>query len=214
MIGLTSTPVVAVILAAGMSRRMGAQNKLLLTIEGQPMVRHVVLAALASRCHKVLVVVGHEAECVRQVLCDLPVEFVLNPAFAEGIGASVRAGAQAVSRQQAVLFCLADMPGVSARVIDRLVEAFETNRGFMGFAPVFNGKRGNPVLWVPGCVSRLREAAGDEGAWGLLRQYRDRVMAVEVTSEWVMVDLDTPDDFWRVYNRRTSNPAHRLSRLS
>lgn len=205
MNGLPNTPVVAVVLAAGMSRRMGAQNKLLLAIEGQPMVRHVVLAALASRCQKVLVVVGHEAGYVRQVLSDLPVEFVFNEAFAEGIGASVRAGAQAVSSQQAVLYCLADMPGVTAGVIDQLVDAFHAYPDFMGFVPAFNGKRGNPVLWAPGCVRQLRESAGDEGARGLLHQHRDRVMAVAVASEWVMVDLDTPQDYRRVYNRPTSH---------
>lgn len=200
---LPNTPVVAVVLAAGMSRRMGGQNKLLLTIEGEPMVRQVVLAALASRCQKVLVVVGHEAGRVRQALGDLPVEFVFNEAFPEGIGASVRAGAQAVSSQQAVLYCLADMPGVSAGVIDQLVDAFHACPDFMGFVPVFNGKRGNPVLWAPGCVLQLRKAAGDEGARRLLHQYRDRVMAVTVASEGVMVDLDTPQDYRRVYNRRT-----------
>ena len=167
------------------------------------MVRHVVLAALASRCQKVLVVVGHEAGYVRQVLSDLAVEFVFNEAFAEGIGASVRAGAQAVSSQQAVLYCLADMPGVTAGVIDQLVDAFHAYPDFMGFVPAFNGKRGNPVLWAPGCVLQLRKAAGDEGARRLLHQYRDRVMAVTVASEGVMVDLDTPQDYRRVYNRRT-----------
>lgn len=107
--------VVAVVLAAGLSRRMGASNKLLLPVAGQAMVRHVVQAALASRCGKVLVVIGHEAGNVRQALSGLPVEFVLNKDYREGIGSSVRAGASAVSDRQAVIFawqtCPASRPG-------------------------------------------------------------------------------------------------------
>ncbi|MCB1652662.1 MAG: DUF1993 family protein [Pseudomonadales bacterium] len=196
--------VVAVVLAAGLSRRMGASNKLLLPVAGQAMVRHVVQAALASRCGKVLVVIGHEAGNVRQALSGLPVEFVLNQDYREGIGSSVRAGASAVSDRQAVIFCLADMPGVTAGVIDQLVDALHGNPGVMGCQASYQGKRGNPVLWASECLPQLRDCGGDEGARPLLRQYREQVIALETCSEWVMVDLDTPEDYRRVYNRPTS----------
>ena len=204
-VDMEQTEVVAVVLAAGLSRRMGPDNKLLLPVAEQPMVRHVVQAALASRCAKVLVVIGHEAADVRWALSGLAVEYVLNQDFMEGIGSSVRVGARALSDRQAVIFCLGDMPGVTSGVIDQLIDAMQANPGVVGFQASYEGKRGNPVLWTPECLPGLRACAGDEGARPLLRQYRERVMAVETASQWVRVDLDTPEDYWRVYNRRTSN---------
>src|SRR5690606_16692752 len=81
-------PVAAAILAAGLSRRMGARNKLLQEVDGAPMVRKVVEHALASRCDRVLVVLGHQAREVRQALSGLRVEFTDNAGYQEGLAAS------------------------------------------------------------------------------------------------------------------------------
>nr|CAE47360.1 putative mobA protein [Pseudomonas putida] len=188
----------AVILAAGQSRRMGAVNKLLLPLAGEPLVRHIVLAALSSRCHRVLVVLGHEAQEVRQALSDLPVEFVMNDAYAEGIGSSVRLGANAVDKRDGVVFCLGDMPEVTAGVIDKLIDAYEAEPRLLGFQACHGHKRGNPVLWSPACLPLLRLCSGDEGAKGLVRQYGEAVMPVDVGVASVTEDMDTPEDYNRL----------------
>lgn len=119
-----SKPVCAAVLAAGLSRRMGALNKLVQEIDGVPMVRRVVEHVLASRCERVAVVVGHEADDVRGALSGLPVEFVDNPEYEEGLAASVRAAARACSPGEALLICLGDMPQVPVAVMDQLIEAY------------------------------------------------------------------------------------------
>lgn len=209
---MVTRPVVAVVLAGGLSRRMGAANKLLLPVAGQPMVRHAVLMALQSTCQRVVVVLGHEAGRVRQALLDLPVTYVVNPAFSEGLGASVRAGALAVDPGEAVVFCLADMPGLDAAVVDHLIRAYRANPGFMGFQASVDSQRGNPVLWSPGSVAPLQALSGDQGARPLLRRYPARILPVEVGCKEVTVDVDTPQDYWHVYNRRSFFPPTELSR--
>lgn len=191
----------AVILAAGLSRRMGGTNKLLLPLAGEPLIRRIVAAALSSRCNRVLVVLGHEAEVVRQALADLPVEFVMNDAYAEGIGSSVRLGAKAVDKRDGVVFCLGDMPNVSADVIDRLIKAYEMEPRLLGFQACHGHKRGNPVLWSPACLPMLRLCVGDEGARGLLQQYGEAVLAVDVGVASVIEDMDTPEEFARLAGR-------------
>src|SRR5690606_1923767 len=89
--GGRSMPVAVAVLAAGLSRRMGALNKLVQEIDGVPMVRRVARHALASRADRVFVVVGHEADAVRKALSGLAVGFVDNPDYREGLAASVRA---------------------------------------------------------------------------------------------------------------------------
>ncbi|MBA6420983.1 NTP transferase domain-containing protein [Pseudomonas sp. 5Ae-yellow] len=192
------SPVSAVILAAGQSRRMGAANKLLLPWVGEPLVRHIVRAALSSRCHRVVVVLGHEGRKVRQALADLPVEFTMNDAYAEGIGSSVRVGANTVDKRDGVVFCLGDMPKITAGMIDRLIAAYETEPHFLGFQACHGRKRGNPVLWSPACLPLLRLCSGDEGAKGLLQQYGEAVMLVDVGAASVIEDMDTSEDYDRL----------------
>lgn len=120
-----SRPVVAAILAAGLSRRMGAVNKLVQEIDGVPMVRQVAQQVLASRCSRVIVVLGHEAGAVREAFSGLDVEFVTNNDYHEGLAASVRIAARAARDGEALLICLGDMPSVSELVINQLIDAYQ-----------------------------------------------------------------------------------------
>src|SRR5690606_12472060 len=144
-----SLPVAVAILAAGPSRRMGALNKLVLEVGGQPMVRRVALQALAAGGDRVFVVLGHEADKVRGALSGLPVGFVDNPGYREGLAASVRAAAQAVQPGEALMICLGDMPQVSTQICDQLIGAYRRHPAAAAYQPEFEGRRGNPVLWAP-----------------------------------------------------------------
>lgn len=191
--------VTAVVVAAGLSRRMGDQNKLLLPYRGLPMIRQAVLQALASQVSDVVAVLGHDAESVRQALAGLPVRLVYNDAFDEGLGASVRAGAQSVADGHAALVCLGDMPKVTAAVLDQLILAYQGIRVQDANRPVilqagFQGKRGNPVLWSPGFLSNLRALHGDEGARRLIQDYAGYHVCVETGEPGVLIDVDTPHD--------------------
>lgn len=185
-------PVVAAVLAAGLSRRMGVQNKLLQEIDGAPMVRRVVEQALASRSDRIIVVVGHQAEKLRAALSGLDVSFIVNAEYEEGLAASVRAAAAATQQGEALLVCLGDMPRVSVDVFDQLILAYRTQPGMVAYQPVFEGKRGNPVLWAPTAVPQLADLRGDEGARSLLREHGHKVCQVSVQSDGILMDIDTP----------------------
>src|SRR5271168_3545809 len=116
--------IAALVLAAGRSSRMGGPNKLLAEIGGRPLVRIVAEAALGSRARPVIVVTGHQRERVEAALAGLPLEFVHNANFADGLGTSLKAGIGALPAQSdGVVVCLGDMPQVDAPIIDRLVGA-------------------------------------------------------------------------------------------
>lgn len=174
---------------------MGDDNKLLLPFGEVPIVRKVAQAVVGSRCNRVVVVVGHEAERVQEALSGLPLEFVVNPEFREGIAASVRAAAGAVdSDAEAIVFCLGDMPLVSTEVIDRLIAAFDPSLGLAAWQAASQGRQGNPVLWSAKYIEELRTLHGDEGARSLLRKHANLVATVQVDSSGVLTDIDTPDD--------------------
>jgi molybdenum cofactor cytidylyltransferase len=187
------TSVAAVILAAGQSRRMGGPNKLLATIGGVTLARRAVEAAKRSRASSVVVVTGHQAEAVSAAVAGTEVEIVHNPDYAEGLSTSLRRGISAIpANADAAVICLADMPGITRDVIDRLIEAFRPEEGARIVVPTSDGKRGNPVLWSRAFFEALCAIQGDVGARHLIGENPDCVVEVEIGPA-VTLDLDTPE---------------------
>jgi len=184
----------ALVLAAGQSRRMGPVNKLLADVGGMPMVRHVVSAVVGSRARPIVVVIGHEADRVRAALAGLPVTFIDNPDYAEGLSTSLRRGLTALPESaQGALVCLGDMPLVESKQLDRLIAAFDPAAGRAICVPVWHGKRGNPVLWARRFFAEMQAVAGDVGARHLIGEHDDSVFEVEMESDAVLIDIDSPD---------------------
>jgi molybdenum cofactor cytidylyltransferase len=184
----------ALVLAAGRSTRMGGSNKLLAEIAGLPLVRIAAEQALASRARPVIVVTGHQRERVEAALAGLDVTFVHNPDYAEGMSTSVKAGIAAVPADaDGAIVCLGDMPQVDATLIDRLLAAFDPEKGALAVVPTMDGKRGNPVVWSRRFFPELAELGGDVGARHLIASYPEAVAEVAVAGRGALVDVDTPD---------------------
>ena len=186
--------VAALVLAAGRSTRMGGPNKLLAEVAGRPMVRIAVESALASKAKSVTVVTGHQRDQVEAALKDLPVKFVNNPDFAEGLSTSVKAGIGAAPKDaDGVIVVLGDMPQVDSALLDKLIDAFDPEHGALVVMPTIDGKRGNPVLWSRRFFSELMTLDGDVGARHLIASYPEAVVEVPVTGQGAFADVDTPE---------------------
>jgi molybdenum cofactor cytidylyltransferase len=189
--------IAALLLAAGQSRRMGVVNKLLVEIDGVPMVRRVAEAMRRSQAAPLVVVLGHEADRVRAALAGLGggVTIVENPDYAAGLSTSLRRGLAALPADvDGAVVCLGDMPRVAPRTIDRLLAAFNPAEGRAICVPTRNGKRGNPVLWARRFFPEMQEIAGDVGARHLIGAYPEAVAEIEMDEDdGVLIDIDTPE---------------------
>ncbi|MEM8687927.1 MAG: molybdopterin-binding/glycosyltransferase family 2 protein [Pseudomonadota bacterium] len=195
-VGRRSAKIAAVILAAGRSTRMGPENKLLKPIDGEALVARTVRQLTASGANPTLVVTGHEDGDVRQALVDADVVFIHNPAYRDGLSASLKAGIAAVPGDaDGALVALGDMPNVGPQVVDKLISAFNPAEGRSICVPLYKGKRGNPVLWGAEFFGAIKELSGDIGAKHLLADYPEAVCEVEVDDKAVLLDLDTPEAF-------------------
>ncbi len=188
-----------IVLAAGRSTRMGPRNKLTEDVGGEPMLRRVVQATLASRARPVLVVTGHQQAEVSAALAGLDVTFTHNPLFVDGLASSLVAGVAALpTGVEGVIVALGDMPGVRAEHFDRLIAAFAPQEGRAICIATHGGKRGNPVLLSASLFQDLLALTGDSGARQILGSHQDLVTEVEMGSEAVLVDVDTPEALARV----------------
>lgn len=186
--------IAALVLAAGQSRRMGRNNKLLAEIDGIAMVRRTAENILQSRARPVIAVTGHERERTEATLDGLDLSFAHNTAYADGLSTSMKAGIAALDEDvDGILVCLGDMPRVSPETVDKLISAFDPLEGRAICVPTWRGKRGNPVLWARRFFEEMMDVSGDVGARHLIGTHGELVVEVEMKDDGVMIDVDTPD---------------------
>ncbi len=195
------TRVGAIVLAAGQSSRFRAAGgpdptKLVAKLDGKPIVRRVVEAALATKARPVVVVTGYARDSVEAAVADLDVGVAFNPEFASGLASSLNAGLAAMPRDVAgALVLLGDMPWIEPRLADALIDAFLAREGALAAVPLREGRRGNPVLLSRGLFEAATRLTGDEGARGLIGALgAHELVEVEAPDTGVTFDIDTLED--------------------
>ena len=202
----THAPNIAIlILAAGASQRMGEQHKLLLEIEGIPLVRRAVNAALASNARSVTLITGKCREEISAHFDPPPARLNLlhNPDYATGMASSLTLGIRHLPADvDAVVVMLADMPYVNAAHLDRLMAAHAAAaaQGTQAaqaaiIVPTHAGQRGNPLLWPRRFFPQMLTLSGDQGARTLLQRHAAAIVNVEFDTPAILQDVDTPEDF-------------------
>ena len=187
----TAPRIAAIVLAAGRSTRMAPANKLLADWNGVSIVRRVAETALASDARPVLAVTGHQAKEITATLGGLAVTIVANPDYAAGLATSLKTGIGALPEGcDGALIVLGDMPKLTAQHLNVLISAFTPDTIIV---PTNAGKRGNPVLWPAVYFPELLQLQGDTGARQLLDVHRTHVREVDVGSDAIFLDIDTPD---------------------
>jgi molybdenum cofactor cytidylyltransferase len=186
--------VASIILAAGRSSRMGEQHKLLAQVGGASLVARVVDAALTSNLVSTSVVVGHRAHDLEHALFAKDVVFVNSPNYARGLAESLKAGLASLPPGiDAVMILLADMPFVTGEHINALVDAFDRTQRRKIVVPVWESRRGNPVIWPVRYIPKMMRLVGDEGARSILHACAaSDVISVTMPSDAVVIDVDTP----------------------
>lgn len=188
--------IASVILAAGLSRRMGPQNKLLQSFDGRPLAWWAAQAAQQAGLGPVIIVTGHQRESVIAVLPSGPLTLAHNADFQQGMASSLACGIAAVPEEAAGAFILlADMPLIRSDHLRRMADAFRQAEGTSVIVPIHDGKRGNPVLFPKMLFPDLRGLTGDRGGKSVIAAHGDMIQEIDLADNAIWRDVDTPADF-------------------
>jgi molybdenum cofactor cytidylyltransferase len=186
--------ITGIILASGLSRRMGS-DKLLLPVDSMPLVERVMQAADASVLDDIVLVYHNPAVCA--LAGRYRVRPVYNPDADQGQSASIRAGVGAAPPDsQAYMFLTADQPFMTAGIIDSLIAAWRTNPNNI-IVPVYNGRRGSPVIFPAALKPALLALTGDTGGRAVMNQMPDLIRCISMPDPDTGIDIDTPADYAR-----------------
>lgn len=191
----------AIILAAGLSTRMGRPKPLLPLANGDTFVTRIVRSFLDSGVDDVVVVLGHEADAVaaRLIESGVPARFVVNDAYRTGQLSSVLRGLNAIDRPgvRAMLMTLVDVPLVSPSTIRAVVDRYHATHAPI-VRPVRGNEHGHPVLVDRSLFSMLRSADPTAGAKPLIRAHVSTAGDVSVIDDGAFLDIDTPEIYEHV----------------
>lgn len=183
------------VLAAGQSRRMGAQNKLLLPVGGIPMIRHMVWRYSAVTDGDLLVATGHDAGAVTNALQGTAAKIVFNPGYTQGQQYSVARGLRTLAPADVLMIALGDMPLLSVSDLRALIVAHGVADSTKISIPVREGQRGNPILVPADLWPRLLEGPNGPGCRGFTRKHPDHVQHLTFSANGFFTDVDTPEAF-------------------
>ncbi len=189
--------IIAVVPAAGQSRRMGVQKQLL-PFAGTTVIGRIVDELRQSSIDEVCVVVGHQADRLRQALGARPVRIVANPDYERtDMIASIRCGLAAMPAAcRAVLVALSDQPAITAELVDTMIDCFSTGgRGIV--VPVHAGRRGHPLLVDGRYRSEILSGYDRVGLRGLLAAHAGDVFELPVSTSAVLSEMNYPEDYQR-----------------
>src|SRR5215472_1199334 len=200
------TRVAAIVLAAGMSRRMGTPKQLL-RLGGKSLLERTLNNVRGSGVDEIVLVLGASADEVRRHLATDGLRVVVNPDFQQGMGTSLRMGLAAVSASiQGALIVLADQPFVCSSTLDEMI-AYRHKHAPQILIPVFRGFRGNPVLLDRSVFPELMNLTGDIGCRAIFGSHLQSIHKLAVDDVGILLDIDNAED-WERFSSLGDPPSH------
>ena len=190
-----------ILLAAGQSKRMKNENKLVKKIYGKPLIKHTLKNILNSKVDEILIIAGYQKKILKKIIYkNKKIKLINNPNFKTGIASSIKLGLKKLSKKNNGFFIsLGDMPFVSKSIYNKLIMAKKNHPKKNIFIPCYKKKQGNPILFSKKMISEIKKIKGDKGAKKILFKNKNQIFKVNFKSRSIILDFNTRDSFDRLY---------------
>ena len=186
----------AIVLAAGQSKRMGGDNKLIKKYNKKYLINHIIGTLIKSKVNKIIVVLGFQKSKVRKITVkNKKINFVFNKNYKSGMAGSIKAGLKRISKRSiGFLIVQADMPLISKKIINSLCYAIENNNKEI-VVPIYKRNMGNPIGFKSSMIKILNKTKGDSGAKKMIKRNKKKLSLIKVNSKSIFKDFNTQGDF-------------------
>ena len=186
----------SILLAAGQSKRMQGENKLLKKYKKKYLINHILKSLIKSKVNKIIIVLGYENKKIKKIaLKSKKIIFVVNSQYLKGISTSIKSGLKKISKKNiGFLIAHADMPLISKTILNALCSALK-NKNEEIFVPVYKKRIGNPLAFKYSMIKSLKRIKGDRGAKKLIRSNKSKIKLMKMKSKSILIDFDQLMDF-------------------
>jgi len=186
----------AIVLAAGQSKRMGGDNKLIKKYNKKYLINHIIGTLIKSKVNKIIVVLGFQKIKVRKITVkNKKINFVFNKNYKSGMASSIKTGLKRILKKNiGFLVVQADMPLISKKIINSLCYAIENNNKEI-VVPIYKRNIGNPIGFKSSMIKILNKTKGDSGAKKMIKRNKKKLSLIKVNSKSIFKDFNTQGDF-------------------
>ena len=186
----------AIVLAAGQSRRMGSDNKLIKKYNKKYLINHIIDTLIKSKVNKIIVVLGFQKSKVRKTTVkNKKINFVFNKNYKSGMASSIKTGLKRISKRSiGFLIVQADMPLISKKIVNTLCYAVRNSNKEI-VAPIYKRKMGNPIGFKRSMTRILNKTSGDSGAKKIILRNKKKLGLIKINSKSIFKDFNTKRDF-------------------
>ena len=185
-----------IVLAAGQSKRMNGDNKLIKKYNKKYLINHIIGSLIKSKVNKIIVVLGFQKSKVRKITVkNKKINFVFNKNYKSGMASSIKTGLKEISKRSiGFLIVQADMPLISKKIINSLCYAIrKKNKEIV--APIYKRNIGNPIGFKSSMIKILNKTKGDSGAKKMIKRNKKKLSLIKVNSKSIFKDFNTKRDF-------------------
>ena len=187
----------AIVLAAGLSKRMELGNKLLLEKNKITIIENTIRKVKASKVDEIIVVLGKDSAIFKKKINDKTIVYVTNKDYSKGISTSIKKGLEKVNKKSiAAIICLGDMHSIKTVTYNKIIDKFYNSKN-QNIIPYFKSMQGNPVLFNKVYFEKLKEIKGDKGAKFLIKKYSKDFLKLQVTDQYILKDIDNAAQYYR-----------------
>ena len=186
----------AILLAAGQSKRMNGDNKLIKKYNKKYLINHIIGSLIKSKVNKIIVVLGFQSSKVKKIIIkNKKINFVFNKNYKSGMSSSIKTGLKRISKKSiGFLIVQADMPLISKKIVDTLCYAVRNGNKEI-VAPIYKRKMGNPIGFKRSMTRILNKTSEDSGAKKIILKNKKKLGLIKVNSKSIFKDFNTKRDF-------------------
>jgi|TARA_B110000444_G_C18722402_1_gene539119 molybdenum cofactor cytidylyltransferase len=188
--------ITAILLAAGESKRIPKENKLLKKFKSKPLVNHILESLIKSRVNKIIIVLGYEHSKVKKILIKKKkIILVINKDYKKGMSSSIKSGLKKVSKNnKGFMIIQSDMPYIKSSHINKINNSI-LNKNKLVHALKHKNRRGNPIGFNISVLNKFKKIKGDIGAKYIVKKLKKNTNFINVTSNKIFKDFDLKKDF-------------------
>jgi len=188
--------ITAILLAAGQSKRLFNQNKLIKNFKGKLLVNYAVQSIIKSKIEKLIIVLGFEyLKVKKKINKNKKIKFVINHNYTRGIASSIKCGLKKISnKSDGFIIVQADMPEIGKNILNKLYKEIKTNKKEI-FVPRKNNKIGNPIGFKLSMINQLKKISGNRGAKFIILKNKSKIKYIRTKSLGIFKDIDLNKDF-------------------
>ena len=186
----------AILLAAGQSKRMERENKLIKKYKGKPLINHILKSLIKSKVNKIIIVLGYESRKIRKItLKSKKITFVFNSNYKQGISSSIKFGLKKINKKnKGFIIVQSDMPMITSSLINKIYYSIIRNNELV-HALKNKNKIGNPIGFNISTKDKFKKIKGNIGAKKMVKKLRENTKYLLTNSKAIFKDLDKNRSF-------------------